>query len=95
MVCYSVVLGAAIIAQGLKGKIENRVPHTNVLSLMLWGGSIALIIDHFVNGELFILSGNLLWDLLVGSAMALGIILIWALYVAVRKSLKREHKLGA
>ncbi|MCK5548563.1 MAG: hypothetical protein KAI64_06085 [Thermoplasmata archaeon] len=89
MVCYSIVLGAAIVMHGLRNKVRNSVPHTNVLSLLLWGGSIALVIDHLFNGELFLLGGNLAWDLLLGIAMTLGIFIIWALYVAVSRSASR------
>jgi len=95
MVCYSIVLGAAIVMQGLRKKVQNRLPQTMVLSILLWGGAIALVVDHFMNGELFLIGGNVLWDLMVGFGMTAAIFAIWGLYVVVRKSLKREHRYGA
>ncbi len=93
MVCYSIVLGAAICMQGFRHRVQNRLPHTNVLSLMLWGGSIALLLDHFMNGELFLLSG-FAWELLVGFVMVLGILTVWGMYVVLSKTLNkpREHR---
>lgn len=94
MVCYSIVLGAAIVVHGLKNKMQSRLPHTIVLSILLWGGAIALVVDHLMNGELFLISENVLWDLLVGIGMTTAIFAIWGLYVIISKSLKKEHRYG-
>jgi hypothetical protein len=95
MGCYTIVLGAALCMQGLRARIQNRIPHANVLSLLLWGGAIALVVDHLMNGELFLLSSNLLWDLFVGIGMTVAIFVIWGAYVVVKRALRKEHRIEA
>jgi hypothetical protein len=81
--------------QGLRAKIQNRIPHANVLSLLLWGGAIALVVDHLMNGELFLLSSNLLWDMFVGIGMTVAILVIWGAYVVVKRTLRKERSIEA
>ena len=58
------------------------------LELMLWGGSIMLLIDHIVNGELFA------WDLrelvTIGIPMSVVVTAVWAVgcYLKERKTVK-------
>jgi hypothetical protein len=89
------VLGAAICMQGLRTKINRRIPHANILSLLLWGGTIALVVDHFMNGELFLLSSNFLWDIFVGIGMTVAIIAIWGAYVIIKRALKKKQRIEA
>jgi len=95
MVCYTIVLGTAIVVQGLRNKIQKALPHANVLFLLLWGGAIALVVDHLLNGELFLISANVLWDILLGTAMTIAILTIWTLYVIVSTCLSRAYKVRA
>ena len=48
------------------------------LELMLWGGSIMLVVDHLINGEL--LTWNPVELLTVGLPMSLVVTAIWAVY---------------
>ena len=48
------------------------------LELMLWGGSIMLVVDHLVNGEFF--AWNPMELLTVGLPMSLAVTAIWAVY---------------
>lgn len=48
------------------------------LELMLWGGSIMLVVDHLVNGEFF--AWNPIELLTVGLPMSLAVTAIWAVY---------------
>lgn len=48
------------------------------LELMLWGGSIMLVVDHIINGEFF--AWNPLELLTVGLPMSLAVTAIWAVY---------------
>ena len=48
------------------------------LELMLWGGSIMLVVDHLVNGEFF--AWNPMELLTVGLPMSLAVTAIWAIY---------------
>ena len=47
------------------------------LELMLWGGSIMLLVDHLVNGELF--AWNLRELLTVGIPMSVVVTAVWAI----------------
>jgi hypothetical protein len=78
--------------QGLRSKMSGALPEGRILSILLWGGSIALIVDHLVNGELLLFSGNLLWDLTVGCAMTGAIFLVWGLYVGIGRSLAKASR---
>lgn len=81
MACFLVLLASAIGLHGVRSKVRVRLPEINMLLLMTWGGALALIVDHVWNGELFLVSPNLLWDLLLGCAMTLALVAIWSLYV--------------
>ena len=48
------------------------------LELMLWGGTVMLIVDHAINGELF--AWTPLEMLRVGVPMAVGLTLVWLIY---------------
>lgn len=87
MACYLIVLLAATLVQGTRMKVHGLLPEGRILSLLLWGASAALVVDHLLNGELFLFSGNILWDLLVGCAMTGAIFLVWGAYVGISKAL--------
>ena len=72
--------------------------HVTDLEKMLWGGSVMLIVDHIINGELtwrfpfFTALGEtggwsimLREILLVGVPMALVITIVWAVYVLIKE----------
>ena len=86
MGCFLILLASAIGLHGVKGKVKARFPEVGLLLLLLWGGAIALIVDHIWNGELILISPNLLWDLLLGVAMTLAIVAIWSIYVVVTRA---------
>lgn len=48
------------------------------LELMLWGGSIMLVVDHIINGEFF--AWNPMELLTVGLPMSLAVTAIWAVF---------------
>ena len=48
------------------------------LELMLWGGSIMLVVDHIINGEFF--AWNPMELLTVGLPMSVAVTAIWAIY---------------
>ncbi len=57
------------------------------LTLLFWGGALFGVIDHLLNGELFLVSENVAWDLLLGAIITLAILLAWGGVVA----LSRKH----
>jgi hypothetical protein len=48
-----------------------------------------------MNGELFLLSSNLLWDMFVGIGMTVAILVIWGAYVVVKRTLRKERSIEA
>lgn len=48
------------------------------LELMLWGGTIMLLVDHLINGELFAWNPREL--LLVGLPMSVVVTIVWAIW---------------
>lgn len=57
------------------------------LTLLFWGGALFGVIDHLLNGELFLVSENVAWDLLLGAIITLAILLAWGGVVV----LSRKH----
>ena len=53
------------------------------LELMLWGGSIMLLIDHLVNGELF--AWNLRELLTIGVPMSVVVTAVWAIICLIKE----------
>jgi hypothetical protein len=88
--CYSIPATAAIIALITKKKIKTKTPYLSWLNLLLWGGTIMLVVDHLWNGELFLIGGNISKDLLLGLVMTVIILVIWGVMVLIHKTRKTK-----
>ena len=95
MACFIVPLTQAV-ATTIYRKVTKQTDtfvgrNLKTLELMLWGGSIMLLIDHLVNGELF--AWNLREVLTIGVPMSVVVTAIWAIwcYAGERKKLKVER----
>jgi hypothetical protein len=53
---------------------------------MLYGGALFGVIDHLWNGELFLISGNIVSDLLLGVVITAFIIISWAAILIISRS---------
>ena len=107
MACFIVPLVEAAAVSAVR--IANRkrianpashflIRHLPSLEKMLWGGSVMLIIDHIINGELTwrfpfftaLATGGFaqMWAemLSVGVSMALAVTLLWVVYAAVKEA---------
>jgi hypothetical protein len=90
MVCYIVPL-SALAASLLGRKAAGRTGrHGFWLNLMLAGGSVFGLIDHAVNGELFMAGPGTAADLALGGAITSGIFASWGLVVYRDKILSRK-----
>ncbi len=94
MACFIVPLTQAV-ATTIYRKVTKQTDtfvgrNLKTLELMLWGGSIMLLIDHLVNGELF--AWNLREVLTIGVPMSVVVTAVWAIwcYAGERKKLKVE-----
>ncbi|MBQ3743930.1 MAG: hypothetical protein II858_08785 [Bacteroidales bacterium] len=90
MSCFLVPLAEAVVVSAIrkgndqKVRSENARPllrHLPTLEKMLWGGSVMLVVDHAVNGELTAFSwGDILT---VGVPMAAVLTAVWAGYALI------------
>ena len=88
MVCYVVPTIAAIIHHGLRKNIMvwKKSTHHLWLSLLLVGGAIFGVVDHWWNGELFLVSENIVSDLLLGVVITALIFVAWGITVIFSKT---------
>lgn len=77
--CYTVPLAGAIITSLAWSKTKNVKVWW--LTLMFFGGALFGVIDHFWNGELFLISENIISDLLLGVTISASILVSWAVVV--------------
>ena len=94
MACFIVPLTQAV-ATTIYRKVTKQSDtfvgrNLKTLEQMLWGGSVMLLIDHLVNGELF--AWNLREVLTIGVPMSVVVTAVWAIwcYAGERKKLKVE-----
>ena len=86
MSCYIVPLvQAAVTSVCRKAGWKTGFVGRNLASLekMLWGGSVMLVVDHAINGELF--AWTPLEMLRVGVPMSIAITLVWLIYALVKE----------
>ncbi len=73
--CYVGPLAGAIVTSVLWRKARNVKIFW--LNLLFWGGALFGVIDHLLNGELFLISENVGWDLLLGAIITGAILSAW------------------
>ena len=86
MSCYIVPLvQAAVTSVCRKAGWKTGFVGRNLASLekMLWGGSVMLVVDHAINGELF--AWTPLEMLRVGVPMSIAITLVWLIYALIKE----------
>ena len=62
--CYAVPAAGAVITTAIWSKTKSVKVWW--LNMLLWGGAIFGVIDHLWNGELFLISKNIISDLMLG-----------------------------
>ncbi len=77
MVCYIVPLAATIAGTLGRKAFRKEDAHSLWLNIMLLGGSLFGLIDHFWNGQLFMISANWAMDLALGGTITTGIFAGW------------------
>jgi hypothetical protein len=88
MVCYTVPLVAAIAHVIMRRNISSWKQSTDHvwLSLLLGGGAIFGLVDHWWNGELFYMGKNIVMDISLGVTITVAIFITWAIVVMLNKS---------
>jgi len=82
--CYTVPTLGAIVTSALWGKTKNI--KILWLNLLFCGGALFGIIDHLWNGELFLISKNIVSDLMLGVTITAAIIVCWGIMVVISKT---------
>lgn len=82
--CYSVPTVGAIVTSVVWSKTKSVKIWW--LNLLLWGGALFGVIDHLWNGELFLISKDVIKDLMLGVAITAAILVCWAIMVVMSKS---------
>ena len=93
MVCYAVATIAAISHFVMRRNISSWKNNTDHLwlGLLLAGGAIFGLVDHWWNGELFLIGENIVMDLLLGVTITIAIIVIWAVAITINKSKQNKN----
>lgn len=81
--CYSVPVAGAIVTSVLWSRTKNI--KTLWLSLLFWGGAVFGVVDHLWNGELFLISKNIVSDLMLGVVITLAIMVCWGVMLVMNK----------
>ena len=93
MACLIIPAISAVVVSSTKKK-ANKKYHFEWLSGMLWGGSIMLLVDHIISGEIVwyfpflttvqdpsAVPGMIKEILVTGSAMTVAIFVVWGMMV--------------
>ncbi len=81
--CYLAPTAAAIATTIIWQK--NKSPGLLMLMLMFYGGSIFGLVDHLLNGELFLVSHDWTRDALLGVVITLSIVFFWVILITFVK----------
>ena len=82
--CYTIPIVGAVVTSTMWKKTKNVKVWW--LNLLFWGGALFGFIDHLWNGELFLISGNIASDLMLGVTVSIVILACWGIMVAVSKT---------
>lgn len=81
--CYTVPLAGAIVTTAAWSKTKDVKVWW--LTLMFYGGGLFGVIDHLWNGELFLISENIVSDLLLGVTITAITLVCWGIMVIYSK----------
>lgn len=81
--CYTAPLIGAVVTSVAWNKTKNVKVWW--LTLMFYGGALFGVIDHLWNGELLLISENIVSDLLLGVTITAVILVSWGIMVICSK----------
>ena len=80
MVCYAIPTIATVIEFLRQRKLKRK---DIKLNLMFLGGALFGLIDHWWNGEIFLISENWIMDLALGFTITGGILGSWGIIISM------------
>jgi len=88
MVCFVVPTIAAIVHGVMRKSITSWKGNTYHLwlSFLLSGAAIFGLIDHWWNGELFLIGENITMDVMLGITITIATFIIWGVVTTLDKS---------
>ena len=81
--CYTISVAGAAVTSAIWWKTKSE--KTGWLALMFLGGALFGVIDHWWNGELFLISENIASDLMLGVAITVFTVIAWWVTILVSK----------
>ena len=78
MTCYAVPLTTAVLVHAFGEKVGLKGERRRRLEQWMGGGAIFGVVDHWWNGELFLVGPFWQWDLALGVAITIAITGVWA-----------------
>lgn len=84
MVCYTIPLTVAIISSVVWSS-KRKGPAGWWLNLLLYGGAMFGVVDHFWHGELFLIGKAPLMDLLLGVTITAAIFGGWGITLGIAR----------
>ena len=81
--CYIAPVIGALVTSAAWGKTKSVKVWW--LTLLFCGGALFGVIDHLWNGELFLISENIVSDLLLGVTITAVILIVWGVMVICSK----------
>ena len=104
MACFITPMATGIITPIFRKKIPAALK-ISWLNIMLWGGVAMLVVDHIVNGEIMLfppfltamqnpadIPSMVQEMVIVGGAMTLTVVVLWAILVAVTSRIAHLSK---
>jgi len=81
MVCYAVPLIATVLLLAGRKATGWQAANGFWLNIMMMGGAVFGLIDHFWHGEIFLISAGWMTDLALGGFITAGITACWGFVV--------------
>jgi len=81
--CFYVPTVGAVITQAIWKKTKSVKVFW--LNLLFWGGALFGLVDHWWNGELFLVSENIASDLMLGVVITAVILVTWTVMILASK----------
>lgn len=106
MCCFVAPMVEAVAVSASKIIFKNKLSdnaqkHLTTLETMLWGGTVLLIVDHIMNGEIvfyppFFTGENILHEILTnGVMMSLVCTAVWGVGVLYKKFFKKAELINS